>query len=240
MSGRSPRPPKKLSRASRSTASSAPGRTPLARVLRQQKKRATPLDALQLATRKFLHGERLDIGQLAGELGVARATVFRWVGSREQLYAEVLSQAYARQRAWILETTRGTGVRRFVDIVRKELNTLATDKALRAFLAQDPEYAIRVLTSDSSPVLARTIALEKVLLREIIREANLKPLLDIDTLAFVIVRIGESVLYGAISGRTPQIEKAVAAIRLLVIAEAPRGGLGSRVSPTRRQSQAKR
>lgn len=197
-------------------------KTPLARVLRQAKKRATPLDALELATRKFLRGERLDIGQLASELGVARATVFRWVGSREQLYAEVLSQAYARQRAWILKTTPGTGVKRLVSVVRKELNNLATDKALRRFVTQDPEYAIRVLTSDASSVQARTIALEKAFLREIMSEAKLKPLLDIDTLAFLIVRIGESVLYGVISGRRPQIDKAVAAIRLLVVAEAPR------------------
>jgi AcrR family transcriptional regulator len=187
-------------------------------VLRQPKKQVTPLDALELASRKWGRGERLDIGQLASELGVARATVFRWVGSREQLYGEVLSHAYARHRAEIVRTTPGKGIARFVSVVRKNLTTLGEARALRTFIAQDPEYAIRVLTSNSSPAQARSIELEKAFLREIVKEAQIKPLLDIDTLAFVIVRIAESFLYAdVISGRKPEIEKAVAAIRILVV-----------------------
>jgi AcrR family transcriptional regulator len=205
-------------RAARSEEPEAPALTPLARVLRQPKKQVTPLDALELASRKWRHGERLDIGQLASELGVARATVFRWVGSREQLYGEVLSQAYARQRAHILRTSRGKGITRLVSVVRKNLSALGQAAPLRTFVVQDPEYAIRVLTSNSSPVQARSIELEKAFLREIMKEARIKPLLDIDTLAFVIVRIGESFLYAdVISGRKPEIEKAVAAIRILVV-----------------------
>lgn len=192
--------------------------TPLARVLDQRKGAVTPLHALELATKKWLRGERLDVGQLASELGVARATVFRWVGTREQLYGEVLSQAYARQRAEILRTAKGTGITRLMNVVRRNLKSLGEASALRRFIEQDPEYAIRVLTSSHSPVQARTIELEKELLSEIVAEADIKPLLDIDTLAYVIVRIGEAFLYAdVISGRTPEIEKAVAAIRAMVI-----------------------
>lgn len=197
--------------------------TPLARVLRRPQQRATPQDLLALANRKWADGERLDIGQLARELGVARATVFRWVGSRELLYGEVLSQAYVRERGRILKKARGRGIERLVQISRFTMNALYGATPLRKFIEQDPEFAIRVLASKQSPVQARSIELEKVLLREILAEEKLKPSLDLDTLAFLIVRIGESFLYAdVISGRKPEIEKAVAAIRILVSAEKSR------------------
>jgi AcrR family transcriptional regulator len=191
--------------------------TPLARVLQKAPRKVTPLDALALASAKWQKGERLDIGQLASELGVARATLFRWVGSRERLYGEVLSQAYAARRAALFRRSSGTGVARLVDVVRRNLSGLSEFGPLRSFIQQDPEYAIRVLTSNQSPIQAHSIELEKAFLQEIVKEARLTPLLDIDTLAYVIVRIGEAELYAdVISGRKPDIEKAVAAIRMLV------------------------
>ena len=34
------------------------------------------------------------MGRLASELGIAKATLYRWTGSREQLIGEVLSYLY--------------------------------------------------------------------------------------------------------------------------------------------------
>src|SRR5690242_2266002 len=62
--------------------------TPLERALRDP--RPTPVDALALARRRWLAGERLDMGALAKELGVSRATLYSWVGSRERLIGEVI------------------------------------------------------------------------------------------------------------------------------------------------------
>jgi AcrR family transcriptional regulator len=198
--------------------------TPLARTLRREpKRRATPLDAFALAREKWMRGERIDIGQIASELGVGRATVFRWVGSREQLYGEVLSEAYAQQRAYVLAQATGHGIDRVVEVVRCTLRGLLESAPLRKFIEQDPEFAIRVLTSKSSPVQSRAVALEAELLRDFLNQGQrLNPSLDADTLAYIIIRIGESFLYGdVISGRKPEIEKAVAAIRILVAAEEP-------------------
>jgi len=50
--------------------------------------RPAPLDALRLARRRWLAGERIDMGALARELGVSRATLYGWVGSREKLIGE--------------------------------------------------------------------------------------------------------------------------------------------------------
>lgn len=190
--------------------------TPLARSLRGRV-RQSPLTLFEHAKAKWLKGERLEITQLASELGVARTTVFRWAGTREQLYGEVVSTLYARLRSQIIRATPGRGLTRFRQITHRTLDALSTAAPLRAFIAQDPEFAIRVLTSRSSPVQARSIQLEVELLREIVQEEGITPALDIDTLAFVIVRISEAFLYSdVISGRKPEVEKAVAAICILV------------------------
>jgi AcrR family transcriptional regulator len=210
------------------------GLTPLSSVLRRSDSRVTPLNLLELATDRWLRGERLDVVQLAHELGVSRATVFRWIGSRELLYGEVLSHVYTREHQRILRAARGVGLERLVYVTRHTLKALHQATALRTFIEQDPEFAIRVLTSKSSPVQARSIALEKALLRGVVAEGKLRPQLDLDTLAYLIVRICESFLYAdVLSGRTPDIEKAVAAIRILASAEAPKARASNAASRTR-------
>jgi AcrR family transcriptional regulator len=203
----------------RSTAQRAS--TPLARSVRDgAKRRVTPLDALSLATKKWLRGERLDIGRLAQELGVGRATLFRWVGTREQLYGEVLRKTYARQRRELLETAEGKGLALLENVVRRNLEALAASSALRTFIAQDPEFALRLLTSPSGSAQQHSVEVEVSLLRRVIAEAKITPQLDVHTLAHIIVRIGEAFLYsGTIGGTKPDIDKAVAAIRILVSAE---------------------
>jgi AcrR family transcriptional regulator len=197
--------------------------TPLARNLRDHpKRRPTPLDAFALARRKWSRGERLDIGQIASELGVGRATLFRWVGSREQLYGEILSSAYARIRARLRRDAVGKGADLVANMTRRTLETLIADEPLRTFIAQDPEFAIRILTSKSSPVQSRTIELEAELLHELVAKSEIRPALDVDTLAYILVRIGESFLYGdVISGREPDLDAVAAAVRILVAAESP-------------------
>src|SRR3954468_17932201 len=67
--------------------------------------------AQRLARRRFLAPERLDMSALAQELGVNRVTLYRWVGSRDKLLAEVawaLARAGARPRQ---EPERRTGSR---------------------------------------------------------------------------------------------------------------------------------
>jgi AcrR family transcriptional regulator len=96
-------------RKSRVRKPTTPPSTPLSRMLTEPKpaSRATALDAFELAKRKWLAGERLDIGKLADELDVGRATVFRWVGSREQLYGEVISAAFAQTLEWARRASTG-------------------------------------------------------------------------------------------------------------------------------------
>ncbi|MGD9528220.1 MAG: hypothetical protein AB7V44_15660, partial [Pseudonocardia sp.] len=59
------------------------GCTPLQEQLAGASGRPTVLDAFRRARRTFRDGRRVDMGVLARELDVNRATLYRWVGSRE-------------------------------------------------------------------------------------------------------------------------------------------------------------
>lgn len=51
---------------------------------------ATPAAAFLAARRMYLKGQRIDMLALAAELGVSRATLYRWTGPRERLLADIL------------------------------------------------------------------------------------------------------------------------------------------------------
>jgi hypothetical protein len=61
------------------------------------------------------------------------------------------------------------------------------------------------------------IAAARELLAEQVQAGQLTPALDVDTLAYLIIRIAESFIYSdAITGQEPDVESAVAAVRLLL------------------------
>src|SRR5271155_2110730 len=66
-------------------------------------------DALSLASERFLAGERVDVRGIARELGLARATMHRWFGTRESLVGEVLATLGEERLLAIRGTTAGSG-----------------------------------------------------------------------------------------------------------------------------------
>jgi AcrR family transcriptional regulator len=177
--------------------------------------RTTPLDAFKLARRKWLAGERLDVGKLAAELGVGRATVFRWVGTRENLYGEICSSLFAKQLERAQADARGSGMQRVIDTIERLLRALAAAAPLQRFVAEDPEFAMRVLTSRASPVQLRST--EAIL--GLLDELDVPLPLPKPELAYIIVRITESFLYrDVLTGDAADIEAAIRAIRVLLTA----------------------
>ncbi len=193
-----------------------PRSTPLSRLLTSTpEKKVTPLDAFRLARNHWLAGERLDIGKIATELGVGRATVFRWVGTRENLYAEICSQLFKKTLEQAEAQAKGKGVDKLIDILEHLLRTLAHAAPLRYFVEQDPEFALRVLTSRASSVQHRCVQH----VRELIFALVDAPALPADELAYIIVRITESFLYrDVLTGDAADIEAAIRAIRVLLTA----------------------
>ncbi|MCP3138273.1 QsdR family transcriptional regulator [Pyxidicoccus xibeiensis] len=179
--------------------------------------KATPLDAFQLARKKWLAGERIDIGALARELGVGRATLFRWVGSRELLLGEIIwsIQQPFSERARTEVKARGAAF--IAGTCERTMRATLAFAPLRRFIESDPEFALRVLTSKSSTVQSRNVELVRAALEREAALGHLVPPLPLDTLAYVIVRICEAFVYAdVISGREPAIDQAAAAILVLL------------------------
>nr|WP_225937697.1 QsdR family transcriptional regulator [Myxococcus sp. RHSTA-1-4] len=115
---------------------------------------------------------------------------------------------------------RGEGPELIADITQRLFRLLVTDEPLRRFVQQDAEYAMRVLMSRSSTVEQRCAASIRASLEEGVRGGLIRPVMDLDSLAYVIVRIGESFLYrDAITGDPVDVESAITAIRILLTVE---------------------
>src|SRR5437763_17073207 len=120
--------------------------------------RPTPAAAFRAARRMYLQGRRVDMQALAAELGVSRATLYRWTGDREQLLADVLwslsDDIFEHAKA---DHPKHTGVGRLLAIFRQHVGALVQAEPLRIFLKQETHAALRILTSRDGGVQPRTV-----------------------------------------------------------------------------------
>ena len=193
--------------------------TPLERSLSGdgERPRTTPLDALRAARETWLEGRPLDMGALAAQLGTSRATLYRWVGSKERLLGEVVWTIAEAAMEHAVAEARGSGPDYVADVTERYMRSAVEFAPLRRFVEQDPEYALKVLTSKHSPMQRRSIAAIHRVLEEQTQSGALVPPLDLDSLAYLIVRIVESFLYSdVITGSEPDVAKAAEAISVLL------------------------
>lgn len=181
-------------------------------------RKPTPLEVFERAREKFLAGERLDMGQLASELGLHRTTLYRWVGTRDRLVGEILwSMAEPALRDSVEAAGRARGGERIARAVERYLSGSLRAPFMRRFLEEEPEFALRVLTTKEGVVQARSVDFLRELLEEEVGRGALDAPLPPDDLAYLIVRIGESFLYtDVITGGDPAPEKAAQAVRALL------------------------
>jgi AcrR family transcriptional regulator len=181
----------------------------------------TAMDAFRAARRKFLRGERIDMQELAGELGVGRATLYRWVGSREQLIGEVLwaltESTFERLKADANRLHAGNGVDWLLYIYEQFGVYTVGFTAMRKWIDSEPELAMRVMTSKHAQQQRRVIGAYEGLLTEAIEQHGLEIKLELHTLAYVLVRIGESFLWtDLITGEEPNLHEAWQVARVLL------------------------
>ncbi|MDF0751663.1 QsdR family transcriptional regulator [Marinobacter sp. 71-i] len=182
--------------------------------------RATPADAFRRARRMWLKGERIHLASLSAELNIGRATLFRWVGNKDLLLGEVLWSLYEPVRLEALSVTPGQGVDFVVGVYRHINSILLHSEPLRRFIHEDPEYALKILTSSQSTIHSRTVEANTRTLREQIAAGHLNPPLNVNSLSYFMVRLAESCLYSdIINGREPreeELEDACTAVRILL------------------------
>ena len=152
-------------------------------------------DALALASDRFLEGQRVDVKAIAEELGLARATMHRWFGTREAFIGEVLATLAEQRLAAIREEIPGTGAGALLECFDRFNRELAATKGLRALLAQEQERALRVVTSSGGVVQPRMVAAIDQLIRAEIDSGAITSAVASETLAYAIVRLAEAFLY---------------------------------------------
>jgi len=164
------------------------------------------------AARWIYEGRRVDMQGLADELGVSRVTLFRRVGSREELISQALWRLTERMleiavERW--EAERPEGELHTPGTIRHINAMVAGSTGLRRMLDDEPAMTMRVLTDPRGRVQSGIVAFNEVLLRQDMEEFGLVTIIEPSALAYALVRLGESFLYAdVIAARKPDVETA--------------------------------
>jgi AcrR family transcriptional regulator len=177
----------------------------------------TALDAFNAARRKFIAGERIEMQALAEEVGTSRVTLHRWVGSRDLLLGEILWSLTEPTLADARKATRRHGGAGIAEAWGRFLRTVNDAAFMRSFLEREPEIALRVLTTKSSPLQARLVDAVSEMIEAEVDAERLKAPMEVHDLAYVVVRLGESFVYSdVITGGEPDPTKAEQATAALL------------------------
>ena len=156
--------------------------------------------AVTAAARLFAATSALDMDDLARQLAVSRATLYRVVGSRDRLLGDVLWRAGRRitDRAWA--RAQGRGAERILSAAEEFNASLVANEPLRGLLRKDPATAFRVLFMPEAGVHRRMVEHWLRLFAEIRAEDGFTHPLSDAELAYVFVRLGESIIYADLLG----------------------------------------
>jgi AcrR family transcriptional regulator len=195
-------------------------------------------DVLSLARKLFLEGGRLDLTIVSRRLGVGRATLYRWYGSRDGLLGEVLASELEGLLAYHRRRVRRHGAQGLLEVLDRTNRGLSESVPLRRLLEQERHGALRLLTSSAGPVQPRVVRAIKAMMDDEVRAGAFKPPADTDALAYATVRLGEAFLYNdatiGIRGdheRLLQVEAALLGIPISSPRAAVRGRNASRRAP---------
>jgi AcrR family transcriptional regulator len=179
--------------------------------------RPDPLAAFRIARAWFLAGDRIEMRELAAELGVNRATLFRWVGNRDDLVAEILWSLAEPTLAAAIDDAPGHGGQRIATAIGQFATQIDQAAFFRDFLRREPERALRILTTRAGTVQSRLVTAIETLLREEVMSGELEPPMPPHDLAYLIVRIVESFVYAdIITGERIDVARTEQAIAALV------------------------
>jgi AcrR family transcriptional regulator len=157
--------------------------------------RASRDDVLSAALQRFADCERIDVQALAGDLGVGRATIYRWFGSREGLLGEVLVSAASYVIHVARRDAKGRGGRRLLDTFDRINRALASAPSLRHFLHDERATALRMVASGGGPVQPEVVRQIREIIDEEGATGRYHPPTDSETLAYAIVKLAEAFLF---------------------------------------------
>src|ERR1700741_4796726 len=112
--------------------------TPLSRMLAEEHKPDAP-NAFRFPRGWFMGGRRIEMQELAAEVGINRATLFRWVGGRDDLLGENLWSLAEPTLTAAVKASEGNGAQRITEAIGHFAAMLDQADFLREFLRREPE-----------------------------------------------------------------------------------------------------
>jgi AcrR family transcriptional regulator len=152
-------------------------------------------DVLRLVTEQYIAGQRVDLTVVASRLGLSRATIYRWFGSREAILGRVIAGQLEQLVQHTRRVVRRRGAAGLLEVFDRINRSLARSVALRRLLEQEPGGAMRVLTSSSGVVQPTAVGCVEQLIADEVAAGRYDAPADPETLAYAIVRLAEAFLY---------------------------------------------
>jgi AcrR family transcriptional regulator len=179
--------------------------------------KVTPADAFIRAREIVRAGERLDMLALAAELGIARATLYRWTGDREQLLSDILWTRVHALFEHVVHTTRQRGADGLRIGTTRFLTQLATGGELTQFLQIEGAAGLRLITDYCGGVRPRLVDAIAAWIQREVNDGYYRAPEDPQLLADGMVSLGERFLYhGGSVESNPDADTASRMIALLI------------------------
>jgi AcrR family transcriptional regulator len=168
---------------------------------------ASRADVLDAARRRYVEGERVDMRAIAADLGVGRATLYRWFGSRQELLGEVIARETEGYFAHVRARVGGRGAPALLETFDRINRGLVRATGLRRYVEQEREAALRTLTSSAGRVQPAAVGAIAAMIEAEVQAGTYDPPIDPATLAYAIVRLAEAFIYNdALAGIRGDVE----------------------------------
>ena len=130
--------------------------------------------------------------------------MYRWFGSREGLLAEAMLGVFEARVADARAAVGGRGARALLNTLDRTYAGLAEAPHIRAFIEREPATALPLMTSSEGQVHPRIVELVRDLIDAEVERGHYEPPMDTDTLAYVVVRLSEALLFNYATDDIPK------------------------------------
>ncbi|MDQ5894472.1 MAG: hypothetical protein QG596_733 [Actinomycetota bacterium] len=178
-----------------------------------------PVRALRLGIRTFLGKGRIDMSAMARELDINRATLYRWVGSRDQFMVEMIWFLSILSLDRLEEEIDSVGPDRIIEMTIAFSEQVIENPGMEHWLATEGESAMSLLTRHESGYQPRLIAWVEDSIHRQIRDGNMTLPEGVEPyeLAYVIERMMGGYIYlDLITGEKPDARRAEPLLRMLL------------------------
>lgn len=169
---------------------------------------ASPEAVLDVTLASFRAGERVDVNAIASGLGVSRASIYRWFGSRDGLLGAALARQLERMVVAADRRCHARGARRVSQVLDRTVRWLAEDPSVRTYFDNESTAALRLITRSDGAVHRATVSALGELIQRAEEQDGYRPPIDRETLAYALVRLVEAFLYNdAVAGFRGEVDR---------------------------------